>query len=148
PNVILHANEEMVETVVENVLDNALSFSPEGESVGIRLETREGMAELLIGDAGPGVADEDLERIFERYFSQRPARAAAKEQDPHFAVGLWTARRNVGAPGAPIQAETRRPHGLLVRVAFPLAEGQRLSSAATKARRDTTLTHPGAVHTR
>lgn len=129
PKVIVYANEEMVETVIENLLENAVSFSPEGESIGVRLEARQGMAELLIGDSGPGVPDEHLGRIFDRYFSHRPARSPVEAQT-HFGIGLWVARRNVEATGGSIEAENRRPHGLLVRVRLPLADTLRLTPAA------------------
>jgi two-component system, OmpR family, sensor histidine kinase ChvG len=133
PRVLSHANEEMVETVIENLLDNAISFSPEGESIGVRLEARDGFAELLIGDSGPGVAAENLDRIFDRYFSERsPSRS--DEYDTHFGIGLWIARRNVEALGGTIRAEARRPSGLLMRVRLPLAEVARLGSSPTKPR--------------
>ncbi len=126
--VLSHANEEMVETVIENLLDNAISFSPEGGSVGVRLEARDGFAELLIGDTGPGVPPENLSRIFDRYFSQRmPLREDG--HDTNFGIGLWIARRNVEALGGTIQAENQRPNGLLMRVRLPLAEIARLSAA-------------------
>jgi two-component system sensor histidine kinase ChvG len=124
----------MVETVIENLLDNAVSFSPDGESIGVRLEPREGLAELLIGDCGPGVPPENISRIFDRYFSQRTAPANAENQGPHFGIGLWIARRNVEALGGSIHAENRRPHGLLMRVRLPLAEVARISAIPTKAR--------------
>src|SRR5579863_8823847 len=132
PRILIHANEEMVETVIENLLDNAVSFSPEGESVGVRLEVTDGYAELLVGDSGPGVATENLMRIFDRYFSQRPARDGLDAQAPHFGIGLWIARRNVEALGGSIHAENRRPRGLLMRVQLPLAEVARMNSIPTK----------------
>jgi two-component system sensor histidine kinase ChvG len=123
----------MVETVIENLLDNAVSFSPDGESIGVRLEARGGLAELLIGDSGPGVAAENITRIFDRYFSQRmPPRIDG--HDTHFGIGLWIARRNVEALDGTIHAENRRPNGLLMRVRLPLAEVARLSANPTKAR--------------
>jgi two-component system sensor histidine kinase ChvG len=136
PGVVVMGDEEMIETVIENIVENAVSFSPEGESIGVRLEARSRYAELLVGDSGPGVPEADLERIFERYFSQRPAR---KDGDgTHFGIGLWIARRNVEALGGTIRAENRRPNGLLMRVSLPLAPGARL------ARPDTTLPHAAA----
>jgi two-component system, OmpR family, sensor histidine kinase ChvG len=134
PRVMIHANEEMVEIVIENLLDNAVSFSPEGESIGIRLEARDGFAELLIGDAGPGVPRENLTRIFERYFSLRTAADSIDDDGTHFGIGLWIARRNVEALGGTIEAENRRPQGLLMRVRLPLAEVARLGPSQVKAR--------------
>ncbi len=134
PRVLIHANEEMVETVIENLLDNAVSFSPEGESIGVRLEARDGFAELLIGDGGPGVAAENLTRIFDRYFSQRTPPPMSDGHDTHFGIGLWIARRNIEALGGSIDAENRRPTGLLMRVRLPLAEVARLTASPTKGR--------------
>jgi len=142
PGVVVFANEEMVETVIENLLDNAISFSPDGSSIGVRLTRQGDVAELLIGDAGPGVPHENLSRIFERYFSQRPREHVGNGEmgggnggggngAGHFGIGLWIARRNIDALGGTITAENRRPTGLLMRVTLPLAaEGlQRLSGA-------------------
>jgi two-component system sensor histidine kinase ChvG len=127
PKVMIAGNEEMVETVIDNLFENAVSFSPEGGSIGVRLEIRDGMAELLIGDSGPGVAAENLDRMFDRYFSHRPAGAAPGDGQPHFGIGLWVARRNVEALGGAIIAENRAPSGLLMRVKLPLAEPARLA---------------------
>jgi two-component system sensor histidine kinase ChvG len=133
PGVVVYANEEMVETVVENVIDNALSFSPDGESIGIRVESRGDVAELLVGDSGPGVPPQDLGRIFDRYFSQRPMRATQDDSPgTHFGIGLWIARRNVEALGGSIHAENRKPHGLLVRIELPLATATRVKLAVQK----------------
>jgi len=140
PRVLIHAHEEMVETVVENLLDNAVSFSPSGENIGVRLEAKEGFAELLIGDSGPGVAPENLSRIFDRYYSQRMP-TQGDSHDTHFGIGLWIARRNVEALGGSIQAENRRPNGLLMRVRLPLAEVARLGVNPTKARGGYNQTH-------
>jgi two-component system, OmpR family, sensor histidine kinase ChvG len=130
PKVMVKADDEMVETVIENLLENAISFSPEGESIALSLEMRDGMAELIISDNGPGVPPETLDRIFDRYFSYRPASEAASEDQVHFGIGLWVARHNVESLGGTIQAENRLPHGLLVRVRLPLAEPLRLPPAA------------------
>ncbi len=133
PRILIHANEEMVETVIENLLDNALSFSPEGAGVSVRLEARDGFAQLFIGDGGPGVAPENLSRIFDRYFSQRlPARSDGL--DTHFGIGLWIARRNVEALGGTIHAENLQPNGLLMHVRLPLAEVVRIGAPPTRAR--------------
>ena len=117
--VTIYANEEMVETVIENVIENALSFTPNGGGIEVRLDRKgERQAELTVGDTGPGVPPENLDRIFERYFSRRQE---IKGQAPHFGIGLWIARRNVEALGGTVRAENRKPHGLLVRITLPLA---------------------------
>jgi two-component system sensor histidine kinase ChvG len=111
-----------------------VSFSPEGESIGVRLETHDSIAELLIGDSGPGVPPENITRIFDRYFSHRPARDSVDGHGSHFGIGLWIARRNIEALGGTIDAENRQPHGLLMRVRLPRGEVVRLPSTPTKVR--------------
>jgi two-component system sensor histidine kinase ChvG len=117
--VIVRANADMVETVIENVLENAVSFSREGDSIGVKLEGHHERAELLIADEGPGVATADLPRIFDRYFSSRIA-APDEDQAVHYGVGLWIVRRNIEALSGRVTAENREPHGLLIRISLPL----------------------------
>jgi two-component system sensor histidine kinase ChvG len=133
PQIIVFANEEMIEVVCENILSNAISFSPRGESIGIRLAPAGDRAELLIGDSGPGVPEADLGRIFERYFSQRPAHDPLDEHSAHFGIGLWIARRNIETLGGTIVAENRNPHGLLIRIQLPLATAARTIPPHAKA---------------
>ena len=130
PGVIVLANEEMVETVIENLFDNALSFSSSGASIGVRLEQQDGIAELIVADAGPGVPEENIERIFDRYFSLRDQPDGAGENGSHYGLGLWIARRYVEALGGTVTAQNRSPHGLAVRMRLPLAKSVRLTHAA------------------
>jgi two-component system sensor histidine kinase ChvG len=109
-----------LETVVENVLENAISFSCDGDAIGVKLENRGDWAELLIADEGPGVRNPDLPRIFDRYFSSRADAPGGDDPSIHYGVGLWIVRRNVEALGGRVTAENREPHGLLLRVMLPL----------------------------
>ena len=122
PDVMVSGHEEMLETIVENLFDNAVSFSQDGGTIEVTFAVVAGLAELLIADSGPGVPMEYMERIFERYFSYRPSRPIEIDTPSHFGVGLWIAKRNVQALGGTITAENRSPNGLLVRVTLPLAE--------------------------
>jgi two-component system sensor histidine kinase ChvG len=113
--------EEMVETVVENLIENAVSFSRPGSEIVIHL-TRDGrFAHLTVSDEGPGVPAEELERIFDRYHSERRAEDASDATSSYFGIGLWISRRNVEAMGGTIEAENVEPHGLAVHVRLPLA---------------------------
>ncbi len=120
-DVTVFADEGMLETVIENLLENAISFSPKGSGIGVTLEARGRMAELVIADSGPGVEPDNLQRIFERYFSQRPHRNEDGDSEAtHFGIGLWIARRNIEALGGKLRAENRTPHGLVMRITLPL----------------------------
>jgi two-component system, OmpR family, sensor histidine kinase ChvG len=109
-----------IETVFENLIDNAAGFSPPGGTMRITLVTLDGQAIVTVDDDGPGVPEARLADIFERYVTDRSAAPQAGTRS-HFGIGLWIARQNVMALGGDIAASNRTPHGLHVRVTLPLA---------------------------
>jgi two-component system sensor histidine kinase ChvG len=120
PDLSVLGTEQMIETVVENLIDNAVSFAPQGSEILVRL-TRDGrFAHLTVSDQGPGVPAEQLERIFDRYHSERRAEVASETPSSYFGIGLWISRRNVESMGGTIEAENRTPHGLTIHTRLPL----------------------------
>lgn len=117
--VVVLAGEEVLETVVENLLDNAASFAPPGSLITITLAVEDKTAVLGIEDQGPGVSPENLSRIFDRYFSDRPGDGMDTAHPPHFGVGLWIVRRNIEALDGDVVAENSADGGLRVRVTLP-----------------------------
>lgn len=121
---VVLAGEELLETVMENLLENAISFSAPGSQIIVRLDRRDGEAELSVEDEGPGVDPKHLSRIFDRYYSHRPnAQPGMMNGAPqsHFGVGLWIVRRNVEAIGGRVWAENGPEKGLIVTMRLPLA---------------------------
>ena len=93
--------------VFQNLVDNALSFSPEGGAVRVaaRRDPTAGVVVVRVEDDGPGLPEDKLEAIFDRFWSERP------EGDPfgdHSGLGLSIARQIVEAHGGRIAAENRR----------------------------------------
>jgi len=121
PGLFVLGTEEMIETVVENLIDNAVSFSPAGSQILVHLTRDDRFARLTISDEGPGIPAEQLDRIFDRYFSERRSEPAGETTTTYFGIGLWIARRNVEAMGGTIEAENRMPHGIAIHVHLPLA---------------------------
>ena len=121
PGLYVLGTEEMIETVVENLIENAVSFSPAGSEILVHLTRDRRFAHLTISDQGPGVPSEQLERIFDRYHSERRADAASDATSTYFGIGLWISRRNVEAMGGTIEAENLKPKGLAIHVRLPLA---------------------------
>ena len=115
------ASEEALETVLENLLDNAVSFSPPGGVVRIKLSKANRRAEMVVEDQGPGVPNDIINHIFERHFSYRP-NEAGDTGDSHFGIGLAIVRRNVELLGGTIVAENRAEGGLRITVKLPLAD--------------------------
>lgn len=78
-----------LERVLDNLVDNAVSFSPPGGEVVVRVWADAGRVMLSVTDDGPGIAPEAREKVFERFHSVRPAGEAFGE---HSGLGLAIAR--------------------------------------------------------
>ncbi len=78
-----------LERVLENLLDNAVSFSPPGGTVEVVVWSSEGRVLLAVTDDGPGVPPAEREKVFERFHSVRPASEAF---GAHSGLGLAIAR--------------------------------------------------------
>jgi two-component system sensor histidine kinase ChvG len=90
--------------VFRNLIDNARSFSPPGRPVLVRLDRRGAEAVVSVEDEGPGVPAENLETVFERFYTSRPKGAAFGGNS---GLGLSIARQIVDAHGGRIWAENR-----------------------------------------
>ncbi|MBI3707881.1 MAG: HAMP domain-containing histidine kinase [Proteobacteria bacterium] len=122
---------EMIETVVENILENAISVSPPHGEVRLTVVRRGAVVALTVEDQGPGVPADRLEKIFERYYSTRSAVPGPKingengAAEAHFGIGLWVVRRNVEALHGRVWAENRATGGLKMTVELPALEQSR-----------------------
>ena len=121
--VAVRASEDLLETVLENVIDNAISVSRAGGEIQVDLKIYGRQAVLSVRDRGPGVPAQHLDRIFERYVSLRPDAVQLPEDEDkqHRGIGLWIVRRNLEAVGGAVRAENAPGGGLRVIVRLPLA---------------------------
>ena len=104
-NLVVNGIEERLAQVVENLVRNAVSFSPRGGRVRLVGSRADGAVRIAVEDEGPGVADNALETIFERFYTER---AGDKTVGTHSGLGLSIARRIAEAHGGTITAENRR----------------------------------------
>jgi len=89
--------------VVNNLLDNARSFSPPDAKVRVALRRTKSHVELVCEDEGPGIPEHALERIFERFYTDRPEQGFGQNSG----LGLSISRQIVQAHRGTIQAENR-----------------------------------------
>ncbi|GJE61568.1 sensor histidine kinase [Methylobacterium trifolii] len=89
--------------VVNNLLDNARSFSPTEAKVRVALRRVRGEVELICEDEGPGIPEHALERIFERFYTDRPEQGFGQNSG----LGLSISRQIVQAHRGSIRAENR-----------------------------------------
>ncbi|GER00962.1 sensor protein ChvG [Iodidimonas gelatinilytica] len=98
--------ESRLGQVVANLLENAISFSPEGGTVTVALNRQNHMIVLVVDDEGPGLPHGAAERIFERFYSERPA---SEDFGTHSGLGLSISKQIVEAHHGTITAENRFP---------------------------------------
>lgn len=75
PKLEVFGNKEMLITAVKNLIENAISYSEPGTSVGIGCSAKESIAEITVTDSGAGISPENQERIFERFYRADPSRS-------------------------------------------------------------------------
>ena len=88
--------------VITNLLGNALSFAPDNSKITVTGRTRPGGISVIVQDQGPGIPPENLDSIFERFYSERPDSEAFGN---HSGLGLSISRQIVEAHGGTIWAE-------------------------------------------
>jgi two-component system, OmpR family, sensor histidine kinase ChvG len=90
--------------VVSNLLSNAQSFSEPGSKVHITCRNRRSNIEIIVDDDGPGIRDDALSRIFERFYTDRPHQGFGQNSG----LGLSISKQIVEAHGGRIWAENRK----------------------------------------
>ena len=100
--------EARIGQVITNLLDNAVSFSREGARIRLGAAPDRGrkIVRITVEDEGPGIPEENLETIFERFYSERPDGEGFGD---HSGLGLSISRQIVEAHGGRIWAENIRP---------------------------------------
>jgi two-component system sensor histidine kinase ChvG len=105
PPLYVQAVEGRLVQVLRNLLGNAESFSPAGGRIFVRAKETGAMVEIAVEDEGPGIPDGNLEHVFDRFYSERPA---GEKFGRHSGLGLSISRQIVEALGGRISAENRR----------------------------------------
>ncbi len=100
-----------------NLLSNAIKFTPAGGQIRVGAQRDGSFALLTVRDYGSGIAPDELERIFERFYQSDPARRSGGT-----GLGLAIARHIVEAHGGRIWAENAPDHGAIFHLTLPLVE--------------------------
>ena len=104
--------------VLGNLLANAVTSSGEGDVVTVAIAVEGGEACFSVADTGPGIAAEDLPRVFDPYWSSRPASKKGT------GLGLYITRGIVEAHGGRLWVESRPGEGARFSFTVPLASGE------------------------
>ena len=105
---------EALRTLLRNLLDNAVKYTPEGGRVDIRIASQAGGAELVVEDSGPGLPVEERERVLDRFYR------AGEPQAPGSGLGLAIVKSIADQHGATLDiGRSESLGGLRVSVRFP-----------------------------
>ena len=117
PGLEIGADRELLFRALENVLRNAVRFSPDGGTVRLSVERSGQQVVLRICDQGPGVPPDALDRIFEPFFSVAQAR---ERESSGYGIGLAITARVVALHGGSVRARNVDAGGLEVEIRLPL----------------------------
>ncbi len=116
--VHLQADPEDLEVIWVNLLENALQYSPAGSRVAIQVIRNGGStARVSVEDSGPGIPEEQLPHVFQRFYRGDPSRSRSTGG---FGLGLAICKAMVTAYGGQIQAVNRDGQGTEMRVQLPI----------------------------
>src|SRR3954452_17320809 len=113
----VHGDPDRLGQVMDNLLSNALKFTPDGGEVGMRLFALNGTAELEVWDTGIGIPAHEQARLFERFFRASSATEAAV---PGVGLGLSITRAIVESHGGRLSFTSTEGKGTTFRVQMPL----------------------------
>ena len=111
------ADPQRFQQVVGNLIDNALRYTPEGSSVFLTIHRLENTIELTVADEGPGIPEDELIHVFDRFWRGEKSRARSTGGA---GLGLSIARQLVEAQGGKISAHNRIQGGFEVQIKLPI----------------------------
>lgn len=118
PTTRLIADEDLLLQLVLNLLDNAVRYTPEHGFVGVTWALEDGHAVIRVSDTGPGIATEDLPRIFDRFYRADKARS---QSGGGTGLGLSISRCIAEAHGGSIGVESSPGRGATFTVRLPIS---------------------------
>jgi two-component system sensor histidine kinase CpxA len=114
--IAMMGDPELIRRAIENVVRNAVQYSPEGEGVSVSLGKDTTVARIAVRDRGPGVPEEEIGKIFQPFYRVDGSRNA---ETGGIGLGLAIARRAVDVHHGSITARNEKT-GLLVTIELPL----------------------------
>lgn len=108
----------LIERVLENLIENAIKYTPEGGSIHLSLIPGQGRIAACISDTGLGIAEADIPHIFERFYRVEKSRGEGPEGT---GLGLAIAQRILQLHDSPIEVESKPGAGTSFTFALPVA---------------------------
>jgi signal transduction histidine kinase len=114
----VHADRGRIFQLLDNLVSNAIKFTPEGGDVAVSVGRVNGAVQLEVADTGIGIDEGEQRQLFERFFR---ASTAAQRQIPGTGLGLYIARAIVEAHGGSIAVDSEPGRGTSFLIDLPLS---------------------------
>ena len=115
-NTDVFAKKAQLVTALDNLISNAINYSPQGSRVGIGVKNGDGVIEISVTDQGEGIALQDQSRIFERFYRVDEARS---RETGGTGLGLSIAKHAVENQGGQIALWSRLGQGSTFTIRLP-----------------------------
>lgn len=116
----IDANEDDIYQVVYNLVENAIKYNRPGGTVGLFLFVRERRVIFIVSDTGMGIPEEEIPRVFERFYRVDKARS---REAGGAGLGLSIVKNTIDQYKGDIQLESRLGENTRVTVSFPVSDG-------------------------
>jgi signal transduction histidine kinase len=121
PELLVLADEELLHRMLLNLIDNAVKFTAPGGRVTVDATVEAGICRIRVSDSGSGIAVEDQQRVFERFYRIRKSGPAPPENSSGAGLGLPIARWIAAAHGGSLELEKSDASGSTFLVLLPVA---------------------------
>jgi len=119
--IFVEIDEDKLTQVIDNIISNALKYSPEGGTITFRVKVLDDKIEVSISDQGIGIPKENIQKVFERFYRVDRART---RQLGGTGLGLAIAKEMIGAHGGDIWAKSKEGKGTTILFTLPYDPGQ------------------------
>jgi two-component system phosphate regulon sensor histidine kinase PhoR len=114
----IQGDASLLHRALLNLMDNALHFSPDQGSIGVRVQATDQWCLLTVRDQGPGLSEEDQERLFERFYRGDPSRVRSRRGGS--GLGLAIVQQIALTHGGRVQAGNHPEGGALLELLLPV----------------------------
>ncbi|MEZ0332787.1 MAG: ATP-binding protein [Gemmatimonadales bacterium] len=130
--ITVPVDAQLLGIALDQLLDNTQRHTPPGTKVDVRVTAEDGDVRVIVEDEGPGVPEDEMGQLFNRFYRGDPARG----RQAGLGLGLTLAAAIVDLHGGRITAERRSPQGLRIRIELPRRQRMQSASNGHQAQQD------------
>jgi len=112
---LLNCDENLLKLAIKNILQNAIKYSPVGETIELKVKTTRKYFKIMVKDRGPGIKKEDVKLVFKKFY-----RGQNNKSTEGYGIGLSIVKKIVKLHNGKIRLDTRENNGTKISFLLPL----------------------------